>query len=241
MRYVDAHMHLDLMEQPDAYLRRAVDAQAGLFSCTVEPQAYHPALDGFGGSPYVRVGLGLHPWWVAADPAQAQEQLDSFLQQVPAASFVGEVGLDFSPKHEATAQAQMAALRAILEACASLGGKVVSVHCVKAYPQLFDLLQQTGALGNNAIILHWFSGAHDQLLQAREWGCFFSVGERMLSAKRGRAYLKDMPINKLLLETDAPPEGAGIRQAFSMVADLLGQRAAKQTTENGCALFGFGL
>ena len=241
MRYVDAHMHLDLMEQPDAYLRRAAGAQTGLFSCTVEPQAYGPALGGFGGSPYVRVGLGLHPWWVAADPAQAQKQLDSFLQQVPAASFIGEVGLDFSPKHEATAQAQTAVLRAILEASASLGGKVISVHCVKAYPQLFDLLRQTGVLGDNAIILHWFSGAHDQLLQAREWGCFFSVGERMLSTKRGCAYLKDIPADKLLLETDAPPEGAGIQQAFGMVADLLGQRAAEQTTENGCALFGFGL
>ena len=37
-------------------------------------------------------------------------------------------------------------------------------------------------------------------------GCFFSVGPHMLTSKRGRAYAQAIPRDRLLLETDEPPE-----------------------------------
>ncbi|MFQ9751750.1 MAG: TatD family hydrolase [Collinsella aerofaciens] len=55
-------------------------------------------------------------------------------------------------------------------------------------------------------MFHWFSGTSDELVRARHAGSFFSINERMLATKRGREYARQIPLNRLLLETDAPAE-----------------------------------
>ncbi|MDO4182649.1 MAG: TatD family hydrolase [Coriobacteriia bacterium] len=234
----DAHMHLDLMEQPDAYAQAALSRGEGMFSCTVTPTGFEAARLRWGGLPGVCVGLGLHPWWLAESSAQAQAQVQRFLELLPGAPFVGEVGLDFAPAHVGTQVQQCKALLEVLYACARAGDKVISLHCVRAYGELLGMLHSTQVAANNTCIIHWFSGPHDALLAALDAGCWFSVGERLLSTKRGRAYLQDIPANRLLLETDAPPEGDGLQAAFDAVAALRGQEVAQQACANGFALFG---
>ena len=58
---------------------------------------------------------------------------------------------------------------------------------------------------STAVIFHWFSGSGVELARAIECGCYFSINPRMLSTKRGRAYVQQIPEEKLLLESDLPP------------------------------------
>lgn len=154
--------------------------------------------------PFVKLAVGLHPWWVSADECRLAEELRAFDDAFPETRYVGEVGLDFSKRRIATRDAQLCAFRHIAGACAKEGGKVLSVHCVKAYDDALSILKGSGCLASCTCIFHCFSGSFPQLTQAVDAGCSFSVGARMLETKKGREYAKAIPLQKLLLETDAP-------------------------------------
>ena len=143
---------------------------------------------------------------------------------------MGEVGLDFAPRREGTFETQLDAFERIVDACCAQGGKVISIHAVRSATAVLDVLERHGATRSNACILHWFSGSSQELARARELGCHFSVNPNMLATKRGRAYVRQIPPNRLLLETDLPEEGEVAAQAgpawiaqLKRAAELLGE------------------
>ena len=88
-----------------------------------------------------------------------------------------------------------------------------------------DILESNGLLDRSTnsptIIFHWFSGTSDELIRARHAGSFFSINERMLVTKRGREYARQIPLNRLLLETDAPAEPGAETSARLLVDSLI--------------------
>ena len=221
----DMHCHLDFASNGAQLAARAADEGMPVFANTVTPEGYVCASREQGlasarqdgqSSSSVKLGLGLHPWWVQSDQSSQgaawnEESLALFESLAPATRYFGEVGLDFGPRHKATASEQVQALGRILAQCQ--GEKLVSFHASKAEDQLLAMLQQRKVTFHNVCILHWFSGSSDQLWRAIRIGCCFSVNKRMLSTKRGREYAKVMPENRLLLETDWPPK-EGDRMSF---------------------------
>lgn len=200
----DLHCHLDFDLDARAAAQALAELDMGAFSTTVTPEGYERArelLEPFGN---VRVGLGLHPWWIA-DGRLGPQDVALFERLAKDERFVGEVGLDFGRDRAATRDAQAAAFERVARACAS-GGKVLSVHAVQAAGEALNVLERVGALAGNACIFHWFSGTSDELQRAVRAGCFFSINPRMLAAKRGRAYVQAVPAERLLLETDAPSQ-----------------------------------
>lgn len=152
----------------------------------------------------LRQALGLHPWWVPQEGAALDALLAQFDEQLPSTRFVGEVGLDFSSRRVATRDAQLRAFEHIAHACAQVGGVALSIHCVRAHDDALAILERTGCAAACTCVFHWFSGSSDQLQRAIGLGCWFSVGERMLASKRGRAYARAIPRDRLLMETDEP-------------------------------------
>lgn len=153
---------------------------------------------------FVHSGLGIHPWWIPEDKENVNQLLNDFDGALSGAKVIGEVGLDFSRHHLHTAENQKEALSFIFRRCVDRGGFVLSLHCVQAYSEMFDLFKQTKVLSCCTGIFHWFSGSSQDLMQAIEGGCYFSISKRMLSSKRGKEYVKAIPEDRLLLETDAP-------------------------------------
>ncbi|MDD6693625.1 MAG: TatD family hydrolase [Olsenella sp.] len=224
-RLCDAHVHLDLMSNAADVVARAERDGVALFANTVEPAAYLAARrEPWSFSPNVRLGLGLHPWWVADGRVGDEdlELLDS-LRDVP---YVGEVGLDFSDHHTdpASHDRQLAAFRRVARVAAR-SEAVVSIHSVDSVDACLDVLQEAGALdsadagaagtagatgaadgvaGRCRCVLHWFSGSTPQLWRAIRAGCYFSVNERQVRTRRAKEQLKLVPADRLLLETDLP-------------------------------------
>ena len=153
---------------------------------------------------FVHSGLGIHPWWIPEDKENVNQVLNDFDGALSGAKVIGEVGLDFSRHHLHAAENQKEALSFTFRRCADRGGFVLSLHCVQAYSEMFDLFKQTKVLSCCTGIFHWFSGSSQDLMQAIEGGCYFSISKRMLSSKRGKEYVKAIPEDRLLLETDAP-------------------------------------
>lgn len=204
LRLIDAHVHLGWFADPVAVAADAASIGLGMFCCTVGPEDRARAHTLLADAPNVRVGAGLHPWWVANEPEMG-EMLERTVGDVRASSWVGEVGLDFGPRHVATSEAQLRCFRAVCEACADSGPKTISIHSVRAADAVLDIIEETGALASCRCVLHWFSGTSDELARARKAGCWFSLGEKSLATRRGREYARQIPAERLLLETDLPP------------------------------------
>lgn len=224
-RLYDLHCHLGFFAKPNAAARELAAAGVAALSATVSPADYERAAAALADAPNVRVGVGLHPWLVEdgtcgeADVARAVELAGS-------TRYVAEVGLDFAHGRDASASAQLDALDRILAACGD-GDHVLSVHAVRAGTPLLDLLERHRTCTGNRVVLHWFSGTSEELGRALRMGCLLSVGTRMLATRRGREYARQIPIERLLLETDLPgsaAEGSGLTPA-ELVRQLRRARA----------------
>lgn len=209
-RLYDMHCHLDFLPDPHTLAREAARAGIGGLSVTVTPRGYEAARTALAGIDGLRVGLGAHPWWVG-DGRVSPDDLALFEELASAgeAPFVGEVGLDFGPRHVDSAPAQLTAFERIAVACAAApDGHVLSLHAVRAADATLDVLERTGCVRSCRCVFHWFSCSSDELHRAVRAGCLFSINPRMLDTRRGRAYVQAIPRNRLLLETDEPPEAS---------------------------------
>ena len=206
-RLFDMHCHLDRIANADEVAREAVANDMALFCTTVTPADALAARSRFGTPPNVRVGVGLHPWWIA-DGRCGEIEIEQAAQLAAASRFIGEVGLDFGPRHAANAQRQLDALEAIARACAGhpVEGRVLSIHAVRSAGEALDVFERHGLTASAHCIFHWFSGTSDQLARALDAGCLFSISERMLATRRGREYARQIPLDRLLLETDLPEQ-----------------------------------
>ena len=204
---IDTHCHLDFAGNA-AELAAAYAACGGALSGTCDPRDFDRVCAMLAPyAPRVRVGLGLHPWWVA-DGICGEGEIALFERLAPAAPLVSEVGLDFQPRRADTRDAQIEAFERVCAAAARPLGefprRIMSIHSSAAATCVLDVLERTGCLDACICIFHWFSGSQEELTRAIDVGCLFSVNERMLKTKRGRAYARAIPKDRLLIETDFP-------------------------------------
>lgn len=199
----DMHCHLGFFPDVVTAARDLDAAGVGALCATVTPGEYERVAAELAGAPNVRVGVGLHPWWVA-DGTCGEADVERAASLAATCRYVAEVGLDYARGRDATRDAQLRALDRMLAAYGD-GGHMLSVHAVRAASDVLDALERhdTVACGNVAV-LHWFSGTSPELTHAIRLGCRFSVGPRMLATRRGREYARQIPPERLLLETDLP-------------------------------------
>lgn len=204
---IDTHCHLDFARNGEE-LAAAYAVCGGALSGTCDPRDFERVrfeLARF--APHVRVGLGLHPWWVA-DGTCGEGEIALFERLAPAAPLISEVGLDFQPRRVDTRDVQIEAFERVCVASARPPAesprRAMSIHSSAAATCTLDVLDHTGCLDACTCIFHWFSGSQEELTRAIESGCLFSVNERMLKTKRGRAYARAIPEGRLLIETDFP-------------------------------------
>ena len=157
-----------------------------------------------------------------ASAAFVRERCEELLADLRAGNpaFIGEVGLDFGWRHLHTRPLQEALLACVASWAVQSGGKLISLHSIQAARETLDILEAAGALGSCTCVFHWFSGPSDQLKRAIEAGCYFSCGARMLASGKGREYVKAIPPERLLLETDAPP-AEGARYSYDELRESL--------------------
>ena len=213
----DMHCHLAFMSNGEDVAAEAQAENTLLFANTVTMDEYETARKRFEAYDNVRVGLGTHPWWVDDSFDAAR-----FEKLANRERFIGEIGLDLGRRHEENRQAQLDAFNTAIGICAHQENKVVSLHAVHASAEVLGALERTGA------------------------GCRFSVGPRMLATGKGREYVKAIPAQHLLLETDAPPQQgqrysyaelrAELEGAADTIAAIKGESALEIIEQNARTL-----
>lgn len=236
----DAHCHVASLQDPEAFARDAAGVGSRVLAVTVTPDEFSRCAPFFGGS--VSWAVGLHPWWVPTDEEACAEVLARFDSIASSGvHFVGEVGLDFSSRYEGNRAQQVRAFDHVARTCANMPGALVSIHAVRSASAVLDILEETGCASACSCVLHWFSGSSDELTRARRLGCFFSVGRRMLATRRGRAYARAIPPDRLILETDAPwgdeaVDFAAVEGELARTLDLLARERGERPDDTACAL-----
>ena len=96
MRICDMHVHLGFIANaPQVVVDAAADGLA-LFANTVTPEEYVTAREeAWSRATNVRMGVGMHPWWVADGRVSASD-VQLFCELAADAHYIGEIGLDFS-------------------------------------------------------------------------------------------------------------------------------------------------
>ena len=69
---------------------------------------------------------------------------------------------------------------------------------------MLDMLETYLLPTNGSVVLHWFMGAPSEVCRASSLGCLFSVNAQMAKSERGRRVISEVPLERLLTETDGP-------------------------------------
>lgn len=216
---LDSHFHFDFLAPGlrSPFMESLLAQGAQVVAQTLLPSTYaelvadSPSIGQGGQAPLL--SLGFHPWWITS-PEQAERELTIFEERVKSTRFIGEIGLDFLPRRLETASAdlQLWVLRCILLAVRQAALQTptnqpyaLSLHAVRAVSPVLDLIEEL-ALPDYAVVpvMHRFGGTSDELTRLIKLGGYLSVHPQMLATKRGRAYIRQVPAERLLLETDLP-------------------------------------
>lgn len=175
--YVDAHCHLDLFPDPVALLRRIDERRVHTIAVTNAPSVFAHTERLALGSRYLRAAAGLHPELVATHGGE----LDQLWPCLERTRYVGEVGLDYSTNDAALRTRQRAVFDKILERCAALRDKTITVHSRRASSDTIDAI---GERYPGKVILHWFTGTRREVERAARLGLYFSINRNRCTDPR---------------------------------------------------------
>ena len=143
---------------------------------------------------------GLHPWEAKSAEAGWLDKLEAKLQEDKTA-LVGECGLDgIKDKKE---EPQNSVFAAQIELAQKYGRAVLihSVHCGKWLEKHWKELSKT------RFVLHSYNGKQEIVKQAIKMGGYISFSLSILRNKEVIELLKQIPQDRLLIETDSPWQG----------------------------------
>lgn len=250
---IDSHCHLDRLDlnpyngSLDAALAAARSMGVKGFLCIgigfdraaelIELQARHQD---------VWLTLGVHP----LDHQQAVDTT-TLMQWCsrPEVIAVGETGLDYHYQPE-TRQLQLESFAQHLAAADELG-KPVIVHTRAAQDDTLELMRHQRS--DSAGVLHCFTESWEMASQALDMGYYVSISGIVTFRNAGnvREVAKKIPLDRLLIETDAPylapvpyrgksNEPAYLVNTAGFLADLRGlslDQLIEATTDNFYRLF----
>jgi len=160
---------------------------------------------------------------------------------------VGEVGLDYYYEHS-NREIQKEFVKRYFDLACAVNLPVV-IHCRgdEAFRDLFCFKQSISA------VLHCFTGTTAQAKQAMERGWYVSISGIATFKKSDelRNVIRELPLNRLFIETDAPylapqtrrgkvNEPSYITETAQIIAEVQNvslEKVCRQTTENACKFF----
>ena len=259
--FIDSHCHIDGPEYDadrDEVIARAREAgvttmlnvgtgdpHSGVFERSVALAEQHPE---------IYCAIGVHPHDAKLFDEPAQQRLIDLAKQSSRVVAWGEIGLDYHYDHSPR-EVQRDVFRRQLGIARELKLPVV-IHSRAADEDTIEILREELSDYNRAGVLHCFGGSLEMAEQAIELGFFISFAGNLTFKKAEdlRAIARQLPIDRLLVETDCPyltpvpfrgkrNEPARVVETGKFLAELRGvalEEVGRITSENFARLFGVG-
>ena len=249
---IDSHCHLDFEafdHDRDAAIARAGNNGIRQIVVPGVKRGYWERIRNICvGNPQLHACYGLHPYMASEHTEDDIKQLRRWLDTNDCVA-VGECGLDYR-KQQADKHLQFKFFNAQLEIAHQMNKPVV-IHSVRATEDIINTIRGYSDLKG---MIHSYSGSHEQALQLIDMGFYISFGGAITyeNAKKLRSTASKIPLNSILLETDAPDQPdvehrnqrnepaylVNILECLSELRDEPTEEIAAQTTENAQRLFG---
>ena len=249
---VDSHCHLDAGEfDPDRTQVIARAREAGVLAQVVPAvtAASWPKLrDVCAQAPGLFPAYGLHPVFLAEHAPHHVDELGQWIERERPCA-IGECGLDFFIE-ALDRELQQHYFLAQLKLARDFDLPVI-VHARRAVDAVIAAVRRVGGLRG---VVHSFSGSPEQAAQLHKAGFLLGLGGPVTydRAQRLHRLVQAMPLEQLLLETDAPDQpDAGIRgqrnepaRLHDIATHIAGLRGislaiiAETTSANAQRLFG---
>jgi TatD DNase family protein len=252
---IDTHTHLDFPQfdgDRERVIERAVSAGVGaMVNVGADLASSQAAVALAEAYPQIYTAVGVHPHDAKTLTEEVLEELRA-LASHPKVVAIGEIGLDFyrdlSPRDK-----QRQAFQQQL-ALASKTGKPVIIHDRQAHEEVMAILRRwvEGSYRPSGV-LHCFSGDLAMAQEAIELGFYISIAGPVTfgNARRLRDLVRQLPLEKLLVETDCPyltphphrgkrNEPAYVKFVAQEVARIKGlsvEEVARITSDNAQTLF----
>jgi len=246
MKIFDTHCHPQFPQYDsdrDEVIRRALDAGIGMICVGTDLATSREAISLAERYEGLYASVGLHP-----NEVTDNFQLTSYeeLLKHPKVVAIGEVGLDY---YRTTDLKKRKLQRATLEQFITLAArheKPVIIHCRDAHEDMMSILPDYRG------VMHSFTGTAEQARVYIKKGYFIGLNGIITFAKSYEEMVRFLPLDRLLLETDAPylapAPYRGKRNEPSYV-DIVGRSIAaikclepealfEASTRNAEALFG---
>ncbi|OFX62180.1 MAG: hypothetical protein A2066_07100 [Bacteroidetes bacterium GWB2_41_8] len=157
---------------------------------------------------------GLHPWHInQVNPEECLNSIELSMRQKNILA-VGECGLDRIVNTDFAMQQHYFKMQT---AIAEKHSKPVIIHCVRAYPELIKLKNETKS--SVPWIIHGFQGNQQTAQQLIRNNFYFSVGESLLLNRQKSHILALLPTDRLFLETD--DRETSINEIYTLAAQIL--------------------
>jgi TatD DNase family protein len=252
---IDSHCHLDRinLDRYNGNLAEAIAAANALgvkqmLCIGISLENIQTVIDIAQAHPCVFASVGVHPCDVKEGTA-TESQLIEWAKQDKVVA-LGETGLDYHYETDSKAlQHESFALH--LSAGKKIGLPVV-VHTREAKADTLALIKEHGCLKHSGV-LHCFTEDWDMAKAALDLNYYISISGIVTfkNAEQIRTVVRNMPIDRLLIETDSPylapipyrgkpNEPKYVREVAQFVADLKGmsiEKLGEHTSENFYRLF----
>lgn len=250
---IDSHVNLhapQFDEDRDAVIARAREAGVSLMVNISDRVSNFAACRALADEPDIWCTVGTHPHEAKEDPDLSAATLVDLARDSRVVG-IGECGLDFhydlSPRE---IQAQV--FRAHVAAARETGLPLV-VHTREADDVMGDILEAEYAAGPFRMLMHCYTSGADLARRAAALGAWFSVSgiATFKAAEDVRAVIRDMPGERIIVETDCPylapvpyrgrrNEPAYVPHVLAKLAEIRGwspDEAEQRTTDAFFALF----
>ncbi|PXV60838.1 TatD DNase family protein [Dyella jiangningensis] len=251
LELTDSHAHIDdasFASDREAMFQRARDAGVRhIVVPAIDQASWQGIADLCAGHGEAHAAYGMHPIYIDRHRPEHLDQLRSWLQTHRAVA-VGEIGLDYFLEG-LDVERQREYFQQQLRIARDIDLPVI-VHARKAMDEVTSTMRRIGGLRG---VVHSFSGSLQQAEQLWNMGFHLGIGGPVTyeRAQRLRHIVATMPVERLLLETDAPDqpgachrgernEPANIIEVLDVISQLRGESPeaiAQATTRNARALF----
>ena len=250
---IDSHVNLhahQFDEDRDEVIARARAAGIALMVNISDKVSHFKAVRALADQPDIWCTVGTHPHEAKENPDLSAAELVA-LADDPRVVGIGETGLDFhydlSPR-----DIQARVFRAHVAAARETGLPLV-VHTREADALMGDLLEEEYARGPFKMLMHCYTSGPELAGRAAALGAWFSVSgiATFKAAEDVRAVVRDMPADRIIVETDCPylapvphrgrrNEPAYLPAVLAKLAEIRGwsgQEAEQKTEDAFFALF----
>lgn len=252
---IDTHCHLDFSQfdfDREEAIKRAIDSRVTfILNVGSSIEGSRRSIELAKKYEQIFASVGVHPHEVGIFSKDAIENLRIMLKE-PKVLAIGEVGLDYF-KSEVPKETQKKYFKDFIE-MAKIKDLPLIIHNREANKDILEILKNS--LGTNITgVMHCFSGDENFLKDCLDLGLYvsFTCNLTFKNAGRLREIAKRIPIERLLLETDAPflapqvfrgkrNEPSYIKYLAWELAGIKGisfEEVARITSENAVRLFRF--